>query len=60
MSDQVSANSKHIVLSGLAAVTGMTALYMLMPSEGVRELVLPIATGILGLLAGISDKLWGS
>jgi hypothetical protein len=58
-SEKVSINSKHIVLSGLAAVTGLTALYMLMPGEGVREVVLPIATGILGFLAGISDKLWG-
>ncbi len=57
--EKVSINSKHIVLSGLAAVTGLTALYMLLPSEGVKEVVLPIATGILGFLAGIGDKLWG-
>ena len=58
-SDKVSANSKHIVLSGLAAVAGLTALYMLLPSDGVKEVVLPVATGILGFLAGAGEKLWG-
>lgn len=52
-------NSKQIVLSGLAAVTGLTALYMLMPNEA-KDVVLPVATGILGFLAGLSDKLWGT
>lgn len=56
--DKVSVNAKHLVLAGIGLVGVVAAIGAFVPAVS-ETFLLPIATGVLGFLAGMADKLWG-
>lgn len=57
--EKVSQNAKQIVIAALAIVGVLGGLFVVRPEAVAENVVLASITGIIGFLAGASDKLWG-